>query len=102
MTYEIPNDIRSIELDNNKTKFDYFKSIVKEARNQENCYIAAFTAMIQMEEAANSKLLTAFDLENVQMNLHSLEDQIFQIRFDVNIVDTKYIFASLVMKPAHA
>lgn len=90
-TYEIPDDIRSIEFDNNTVKLDYLKSIVQEARSQENPYIEAFTAMIQMEEATHCNFLRSFDIKNVQLDLNSRENQIFQIRFDVTIVDTKYI-----------
>lgn len=91
MSYEIPDDIRSIEFDNDSTKLEYFKSIIQKARTQENSYIEAFTAMIQMEEVANSMSLRTFVIENVQLDLHSREDQIFRIRFDVNIVNTKYV-----------
>lgn len=91
LTYEIPDDIRSIEFDNNTEKLDYLKSVVQEARTKESSYIDAFTAMIQLEEAANSKFMKKFDIEDVRPDLCSRENQIFRIRFDVNFVITKSV-----------
>lgn len=89
LTQEIPDDIRKIEFDNNTKKLDYLKSVVQEARIKENSYIEAFTAMVQLEEAAHSKFLKTFDIENVRLELYSRENQIFQIRTDVSRVNTK-------------
>lgn len=55
MTHEIPRDIRSIEFDDETIKLNYLKTIVQEARVYEGSYVEAFTAMIQLEEAASSK-----------------------------------------------
>lgn len=91
LTYEIPDEIRNIELQNDIAKLNHFKAIAEEARTDENAYFASFVAMIQMEEMENSKRLTIYDLENVQLELHSRADQIFQIQFNVNSIDTKDI-----------
>lgn len=91
LTYEIPDDIRSIEFDNNTEKLNYLKSVVQEARTKEISYIDAFTAMIQLEEAANSKFMKKFDIEDVRLDLCSRENQIFRIRFDVNFINTKSV-----------
>lgn len=90
-TYEIPDDIRSIEFDGNTEKLDYLKSVVKEARLKEKNYIESFTAMVQLEEAAHSKFLKTFDIENVPIDLHSRERQIFQIQFEVKIGNIKKV-----------
>lgn len=71
-------------------KIGYFKNIVQKARIEENSYIEAFTAMVHMDEAANSKQLEKFDLENIQIELYSRTDEIFSIRFDVNIANIDY------------
>lgn len=89
LTREIPEDIQKIEFDNDTKKLDYLKTVVQEARNNENSYIEAFTAMVQLEEAAHSKFLKTFDIENVPLELHSRENQIFQIRSHVNIIKTE-------------
>lgn len=91
VTHGIPDDIRSIEFYNDSKKLEYFKYVVQRARNDENSYITAFTAMIHLEEAANSKFLQSFDLENIQLNLYSMEDQIFRIHLEVNIVNAQSI-----------
>lgn len=91
LTYEIPDEIRNIELQNDIAKLNHFKAIAEEAHTDENAYFASFVAMIQMEEMENSKRLTIYDLENVQLELHSRADQIFQIQFNVNSIDTKDI-----------
>lgn len=88
LTHEIPEHIRSIEFDNDTKKLDYLKSVVREARIKENSYIEAFTAMVQLEEAAHSKFLKKFDIENVRLHLYARENQIFQIQINVNIVNT--------------
>lgn len=81
-TYEIRDDIRAIEFNNHTTKLDYYESFVQKARVDENSYMEAFTGMIQFEEAANSRFLESFDLENVRVDLHSHQDQIFRIRVE--------------------
>lgn len=84
-TSEIPDVICDIEYHGDTTKLNYFKDIVQVARSEENAYIEAFTAMIQLEEAFNSKYLKKFDLECVKIEMYSRADQIFHIQFDVNI-----------------
>lgn len=84
--YEIPDDIKNLEFNDDVAQLDKFMAFAKEARYDENSYIEAFTAMIQMEEATNSKRLRIYDLENVKLNLYSRVDQVFQIKFDVSII----------------
>lgn len=86
-TYGIPNRIRSIEFDNNTENLEYYKSVVQRIRLEECAYIEAFTAMIQLEETANSKRLAQYDLYNVKLDMYSDTDQIFQIQYDVSIAD---------------
>lgn len=90
-TYEIDQDIRSIEFNNNVEKFQYFEDIAQKARTEENAYFQAFTAMIQMEEAANSKRLIQFDLEYVKLDMYSRADQVFRIQYDVSIAGISLI-----------
>lgn len=90
--YEIPDDIKSLEFDDDVAQLDKFMAFAKEARYDENSYIEAFIAMIQMEEAANSKRLRYYDLENVKLNLYSRVDQVFQIKFDVSIIFSYFSF----------
>lgn len=85
-TCEIPDDVRSLEFYDDSTKMEKFKANTQEARTNEKAYITSFTAMIAMDEAASSKRLLSYDLENVQLHLFSRSDQVFQIEFDVSIV----------------
>lgn len=82
---EIPESIRNIVCGDEQTKFDDLMNKVQEARVNENAYVAAFSAMIQLEEAETSKHLQMFDLEAVKLDLHSRKDQIFKLKFDVSI-----------------
>lgn len=50
-------------------------------------YIESFTAMVQLEVMENSKRLTQYDIENVQLVELSRADQTFQIEFEVNKFD---------------
>lgn len=84
MMFEIPESIRNIECYEEQTKLDDLKRTVQEARDSENAYVEAFTAMIQLEEAAASKHLQMFDLESVKLELHSRKDQVFRLKFDVS------------------
>lgn len=77
--FEIPDEIRDIEFHNDTTKFKYFNEILQKARTEENHYVAAFTAMIQMDEAANSKHVEKLDFKNVPLFLCSRIEQKFYI-----------------------
>lgn len=83
--FEIPEYIRNIEYNDEQTELDDLKNLVQDARVEENAYVAAFLAMIQLEEAASSKHLQMFDLEAVKLDLHSRKDEIFKLKFDVSI-----------------
>lgn len=83
--YEIPDVIRNIEFHNDTASFEVYKSMVEKSRADENCYIGAFRAMVQLEQAANSKFLEKFHMKNVKLDLHTLDDQIFQIKVNVSV-----------------
>lgn len=82
--YEIGDDIRSLEFDNDSSYLVEIKKVVEKARTDETAHIAAFGALIQMEEATNSKRVAKYDLTDVKLQLSSRNDQIFRIELDVN------------------
>lgn len=87
ITCPIPEDIRDIEFHNDVAKLEYYKSLATTAQTSEDSYIALTKAMIQLEEAANSKQLAPFDMNDIKLKLRSDKDEIFEIEFNVSIVD---------------
>lgn len=87
ITCPIPEDIRDIESHNDVAKLEYYKSLATTAQTSEDSYIALTKAMIQLEEAANSKQLASFDMNDIKLKLRSDKDKIFEIEFNVSIVD---------------
>lgn len=82
--YDIDDDIRSLEFEDNRSKLDVIKNTVQESRTDRAAYLAAFTALIKMEEAAYSKRIADFDLSEVELKLISEKERKFHIQFDVS------------------
>lgn len=82
--HEIPFEI--LDLENGVVKiFDHYKGLIQKARSNEADYILAFTTLINMEEAADSKRVQILNLKNVQMLLQSQPDKIFKVEYSVRI-----------------
>lgn len=75
----IPDKIREIEYSGKISDLQYYKNLNDNAHINEAAYIDAFTAMLQFDEAATSKRIAKFDLQNVQLVLHSMDERIFKI-----------------------
>lgn len=87
-TYEVPHDVFSLENDGNgETKFE---EVIGKMRLDEESYIAAFTALIHMEEAAESKRIKILRLSKAKFTLHSQLESIFSTPFHVIITDHIY------------
>lgn len=82
--YEIPSNIQKLEFNKETSFLSDFEALGQKCRQDEISYNAAFTAMIQMEEAANSRGLRDYNLENVEIILHSHADHAFKIRYNVS------------------
>lgn len=76
--YEIPPDILDLEFNDNHSRLKSIQENFHESRTSLDAYIGKFSALIHMEEAANSKHLAGFDLKNVQLSLHSHPDKMFK------------------------
>lgn len=53
--------------------------MARDAATDELSYLALNTALIHLEEAANSRKVQIYDLKNIQLKLHSRIDKIFEI-----------------------
>lgn len=67
--YEIPENIQRIGIDSKFLNID-------EARSNESDYISALSAMIYLEEMANSKQVQQYNIKEAQMIFHM--DNIFK------------------------
>ncbi|XP_055307474.1 putative helicase mov-10-B.1 [Sitodiplosis mosellana] len=80
--YAIPPAIIDLELnDDDTSKFESIRENFGDARISSNVYIEKFSTLIHMEEAANSKHLATFDLQNVQISIHSRTSPIQLFKF---------------------
>lgn len=76
-TVLIPYDIRQMELyDDKRGNLNYRKFIDRPQTSAQ--YIAKQTALIHMEEAASSKHLKGFDIEDAKITV-DLESQTFKV-----------------------
>lgn len=81
--YDIPINIRELEFENDTSSAGIYKEIKQKIRSDEASYISLMTAMIHMEEAANSKGVKKYDLHNIRFTLHSFIDRLFKVKYDV-------------------
>lgn len=77
--YGIPEYVWEIEFDNNQTNLDRIEQMARDAATDELSYLALNTALIHLEEAANSRKVQIYDLKNIQLKLHSRIDKIFEL-----------------------
>lgn len=83
--YDVPDDVISLE--------EYgigemeFEKIVEKMRLDEESYITACTALIHMEEAAESKRINILGVAKVKFTLDSRLQSIFSTPFHVIITD---------------
>lgn len=80
MTYKIPEDIRNVDA----VSFSILKKTVGDVRMHQDSYILAFTAMIHLEEASESKCISKFDIEDIRLYLNSSTDQSFKVGYNVS------------------
>lgn len=80
----IPTDIKNLEtgLSRNINKF---KDLVEKSRYDKYSYYEALTAMLYMEEAANSSHVWKMDLKCVELMLHSTASRIYKVKHDVRL-----------------
>lgn len=103
--YDIPDEIRAIEFDEDSSNFLALKNMIPESRYCESKYIQLLSAMVYLEEAANSRRVQNFNLENVQLTLHSNRDGIFTTEYvkksmpDFNKAIKDSILDGLTIKP---
>lgn len=81
--YEIPDNIRNIEFGADISKFNDLKKMIPESQSTESTYFEILSAMVFLEEAAHSRRVQKFDLENVRLQLHSRQRKMFAIEYDV-------------------
>lgn len=82
--HSIPDDILDIELKNITEALDILKEDMNRARTDQFQYIKSFTAMIHLNEAAESINVKKYDLQKVKIVLHSTLDRVFKIEYDVS------------------
>lgn len=82
--YEIPTNIKDLEFEDDASKITAIARNFHNAQTDSMAYIEKFTALIHMEEAANSKHLATFDLKNVQISLHSRPQQTYKVAHSNN------------------
>lgn len=82
--YEISEEIKALEYDDNRSILSKISKLLDLARSNEEAYIGAYTLLIEMEEAANSKQITAYDIPNARLKLISRAEQTFRISLDVS------------------
>lgn len=81
----IPAKISSLESDG--SGFEEFEVIVENGRVDEKSYLRAFTALIHMEEACDTKRVQIMELKNVVFLLESKSEQIFSTLFNVSMIN---------------
>lgn len=64
-----------------------FKKIMEKMRSDEKSYVTAFTALIHMEEAAESKRIEILGVTNVKFTLDSQLELIFSTPIHVSITN---------------
>lgn len=82
--YDIPDDIQDIEFEADAAKFEMLESLIPESRSNEANYIKLLSAMVHLEDAANSGRVRRFNLRNIQLIYESQNDNIFAIELDVS------------------
>lgn len=78
--YEIPENVKKIDVNSKFLNID-------EARSSESNYISALSAMIYMEEIANSVQVQHYNIKNAQMDFHM--KNIFKTIRSVSILFTR-------------
>lgn len=64
----IPMGIRNVEFESNIEEFDALKNSIL-LEDNEQAYLKLLTTIVHFEEAANSKRLRCYDLENVTIKV---------------------------------
>lgn len=84
-TYEIPEDIQRIEYDHDEAKFEGLHNVLTQFRSDEATDLQLSTAMIHLEEAADSQSLRKFDLRSIEMAPYSQAINIMIITYEVSV-----------------
>lgn len=85
-SFEIPEDIQRIEYDEDDAKFESLLSVLTQFRSDEATYLKLSTAMIHLEDAADSQSLRKFDLKSVEMVPYSQAINIMNIKYEVSLI----------------
>lgn len=84
-SYEIPDNVRTIEFGADIFEFQNLKKSIPKSRLNESKYFRLLSAMIFLEEAFHSRRVQKFDLQIVQLQLNSKKNKIFTIGYDVSM-----------------
>lgn len=85
----MPANIQHVEnqkniLESNDPDCIDLKNLMAQSRACSDFYFSAFTAMIHLEEASESKRISKFNFKNVRLELESNADQTFKIKYVVS------------------
>lgn len=77
--YTIPANICAIQFNGDRSEFERLQSLLSKFRKREADYLELFTAMIHLEEAANSQHIQKFNMKSVNLTLLSPDKPIFKV-----------------------
>lgn len=78
--YEIPDYIRTLS---KMSHLDEFNRLISQSRVDEQLYTKTYETLLYMEEEANSKIIRRFDLQKIEVKLHSNVDNVYKIDYKV-------------------
>lgn len=81
--YEVPENIRKVEFDADTSKFEDLMKMIPESRSKDTAYIQLLSAMVHLDEVVNSRIVSEFDLQNIQLVFESHMDRVFKIQYNV-------------------
>lgn len=84
--YDIPNEISSIELENNSSNFWNLVDMIEDSRKIESVYIELATSMVHLEDCAQLASVHIFDAYEINLHLISQENNVFELKLNVSIL----------------
>lgn len=82
--HDIPEELREMA-DGDMTHFEKYEKYVAEAPSSPDAYFEAFTAIVHLEELADSTRLKKFNLYGVHIYATDDSECTYKIKFDVMI-----------------
>lgn len=83
--YDIPEEIWSAEIDNDPFVLDELKKITDEAREDDDSYFKAATAMLHMEEVVNSEGARSFNFVAMTENIQIVSQKAAKIKIKTKV-----------------